>query len=107
MAAYFAPMDPNELLCITWKWQRGDVSRHTEGDLAAALGRIRAKTFIMPIDEGMFFPVRDCMEEQAMVPNSELRVIESTSEHLGLFNLEPVYMEQVDGRLGELFDYAT
>ncbi len=104
MEAYFDPMDPNDLLCMAWKWQRGDVSRHTEGDLAAALGRIQAKTFVMPIDEDMFFPVRDCKAEQEMVPNSELRVVESISGHLGLFNLESSYMEQVDGHLGELLD---
>jgi homoserine O-acetyltransferase len=104
MEAYFNPMDPNDLLRMAWKWQRGDVSRHTGGDLAAALGRIRAKTFVIPIDEDMLFPVRDCKAEQELIPNSELRVIESISGHLGLFNLEPGYMEQVDGHLGELLD---
>ena len=43
-------MDPNSLLAQGWKWQRGDVARHTGGDLAAALGRITAKIFVMPID---------------------------------------------------------
>ena len=57
---YFTAMDPNDLLTMAWKWQRGDVARHTGGDLAAALGRITAKTFVMPIDEDMFFPPRDC-----------------------------------------------
>ena len=55
---YFPAMDPNDLLCMAWKWQRGDVARHTGGDLAAALGRITAKTFVIPIDEDMFFPIR-------------------------------------------------
>ena len=41
-------MDRNDLLTMMWKWQRGDVARHTGGDLAAALGRITAKTFVMP-----------------------------------------------------------
>ena len=27
MTGYFAPMDPNDLLAMAWKWQRGDVSR--------------------------------------------------------------------------------
>jgi homoserine O-acetyltransferase len=102
--AYFQPMDPNDLLCMAWKWQRGDVSRHAGGDLAAALDRITAKTFVMPIDEDMFFPVRDCAAEQKLVPGSELRVVESISRHLGLFGLEPGYMEQVDRHLGELLD---
>jgi homoserine O-acetyltransferase/O-succinyltransferase len=33
MYAYFSVTDPNDLLCMAWKWQRGDVSRHTGGDL--------------------------------------------------------------------------
>ena len=60
LEAYFVPMDPNDLLTQAWKWQRGDVSRNTGGDLAAALGRITAKTFVMPIDEDQLFPPRDC-----------------------------------------------
>ena len=60
-------MDPNDLLTMMWKWHHGDVARHTGGDLAAALGRITAKTFVMPIDEDMFFPPRDCRAEQEMI----------------------------------------
>ncbi len=41
------------------------MARHTGGDLAAALGRITAKVFVMPIDEDLLFPVRDCSPEQA------------------------------------------
>jgi homoserine O-acetyltransferase len=97
-------MDPNDLLCMAWKWQRGDVSRLTGGVLGAALGRIEAKTFVMPIDEDMFFPVRDCAAEQQLVPDSELRVIDSVAGHLGLFGVEPTYMEQIDRHLGDLLD---
>ena len=102
MEAYFGAMDPNDLLTMAWKWQRGDVSRHTGGDLAAALGRITAKTFVMPIDEDMFFPPRDCAAEQALVPGSELRLIEDIGGHLALFALAPSYMEQVDRHLSDL-----
>jgi homoserine O-acetyltransferase len=99
---YFTAMDPNDLLCMAWKWQRGDVARHTGGDLAAALGRITAKTFVMPIDEDMFFPVRDCRAEQELVPGSELRVVEDILGHLGLFGVAPTYIGQIDRHLGEL-----
>ncbi|QTV79235.1 alpha/beta fold hydrolase [Microbacterium sp. NIBRBAC000506063] len=99
---YFTAMDPNDLLTMAWKWQRGDVARHTGGDLAAALGRITAKTFVMPIDEDMFFPVRDCAAEQALIPGSELRVIEDVLGHLGLFAVAPTYMPQIDRHLAEL-----
>lgn len=99
---YFTAMDPNDLLTMAWKWQRGDVSRHTGGDLAAALGRITAKTFVMPISEDMFFPVRDCAAEQALIPGSELRVIDDVHGHLGLFAVDPGYMPQIDAALADL-----
>ena len=99
---YFTAMDPNDLLCMAWKWQRGDVARHTGGDLEAALARITAKTFVIPIDEDMFFPVRDCRAEQEMVKGSELRVVQDVLGHLGLFGVAPTYMPQIDQHLSEL-----
>lgn len=104
LGAYFAPMDPGDLLCQAWKWQHGDVSRHTGGDLAAALGRITAKTFVLPISTDLFFPVVDCAAEQALIPGSELRVIEDVHGHAALFGLSPDYGKQVDAALKELLD---
>ena len=49
-------MDPNNLIWMGWKWRHGDVSRHTGGDLAAALGRITAKTMVVAFSRDMFFP---------------------------------------------------
>ena len=102
LEAYFLPMDANDLLCMGWKWQHGDVSRHTGGDLAAALGRIEARTFVMPIDEDMFFPPRDCEAECKLTPNAELRVLKTPCGHLVLNGLDPAWMAQVDKHLGEL-----
>jgi homoserine O-acetyltransferase len=99
---YFGVMDPNVLLTMAWKWQRGDVSRHTGGDLKAALGRIKAKTFVMPIDTDMFFPPADCEREQKLIAGSELRVLKSVDGHLALFGADPGYAPQVDKALGEL-----
>jgi len=99
---YFTVMDPNDLLAQAWKWQRGDVARHTGGDLAAALGRITAKTFVMPIDEDMFFPPRDCRAEQELIAGSELRVVNDVLGHLGLFGVAPTFMPQIDRNLGDL-----
>lgn len=99
---YFTAMDPNDLLTMAWKWQRGDVARHTGGDLEAALGHITAKTFVMPVNEDMFFPVRDCKAEQEQVKGSELRVVDDILGHLGLFGVAPTYMPQIDQHLGEL-----
>ncbi|SHF83376.1 alpha/beta fold hydrolase [Geodermatophilus nigrescens] len=102
--ATFLAMDPNALLTMGWKWQRGDVTRFTGGDLAGALGRITAKTFVMPIDEDMFFPVRDCAAEQALIPGSELRVLPSIAGHFGLFGFEKTYLDEVDRNLTELLE---
>ncbi|WP_454166039.1 alpha/beta fold hydrolase [Gordonia iterans] len=99
---YFTAMDPNDLLTQSWAWQRGDVSRHTDGDLAAALGRITAKTFVMPIDLDQLFPPADCEAEQRLIPHSEFRVINDVLGHLGLFGVAPTYIQQVDKHLGDL-----
>ena len=99
---YFTVMDPNDLLAQAWKWQRGDVARHTGGDLSAALGRITAQTFVMPIDEDMFFPPRDCRAEQELIAGSELRVINDVLGHLALFGVAPTFMAQIDRNLGDL-----
>jgi len=102
MEPYFMALDPNDLLCMAWKWQRGDVSRNTNGDLAAALGRVTAKTFVLPISEDMFFPPRDCEAEQKLVPGSELRVLDSICGHLGLFGVDPNLLAQLDKNLNDL-----
>lgn len=99
---YFTAMDPNDLLTMAWKWQRGDVSRHTDGDLGAALGRITATTFVMPISTDMFFPVRDCSDEADLVKGSQLRVIEDIGGHLSLFGTNPEYLPQIDRHLADL-----
>ena len=102
MFAYFMPMDPNDLLCMAWKWQRGDVSRHTNGDLAAALERVTAKMYVMPISHDMFFPPADCERECKLVPGAEFRVLNSIDGHLALFGADRSLLTQLDGHLKEL-----
>ena len=102
MYGYFSVMDPNDLLCMAWKWQRGDVSRHTGGDLRAALGRIKAKTFVMPMSSDMFFPPADCQAEWRLIPDAEFRPIQTIDGHLALFGADPNAIGQLDKHLGEL-----
>src|ERR1700691_767293 len=102
MNGYFSVMDPNDLLCMAWKWQRGDVSRHTSGDLRAALGRIKAKTFVMPMSSDMFFPPSDCQAEWRLIPNAEFRPIQTIDGHLALFGADPSAIGQLDKHLSEL-----
>ena len=104
LEAYFQSMDAGDLLTQAWKWQHGDVSRHTDGDLAAALGRITARTVVMPISTDKFFPPEDCAAEQALIPDSQFRVIEDVHGHASLFGLTPAYLEQVDDALRKLLE---
>lgn len=85
------------------KWQAGDVTRHANGDLRATLGRIRAKTFVLAVNNDTLFPVSDCRAEQQLIRDSELRVIDDPAGHFALFGLNPGYLQQVDHHLSELF----
>jgi homoserine O-acetyltransferase/O-succinyltransferase len=102
MEPVFTPLDPNSLLCMARKWQDGDVTRNAGGDLASSLARITARTFVMPISSDMFFRVADCAREQALIANSEMRVLNSVGGHLGLFGFEPEFLADLDHNLREL-----
>jgi homoserine O-acetyltransferase len=104
---HFLPQDPNNLLTLLRKWRDGDVSRHSGGDLAAALGSIKAKTHVIAIDEDVFFPVADLAAEQALVPGSALKRVSSQWGHLALFGVDPDYNAAVDGLLSELLAIAA
>jgi homoserine O-acetyltransferase/O-succinyltransferase len=105
--ASFLPMDPNNLLCMARKWQRADVSRHAGGDLALALDRVKARTVVMPIVSDMFFVTADCAAEQVLVPGSSLKILDTAWGHVGLYGLDPGYLHQVDGVLGDLLAQAV
>ncbi|MFT4562144.1 MAG: homoserine O-acetyltransferase [Gammaproteobacteria bacterium] len=99
---WFLPMDPNDLLTMAWKWQHGDSSRNTGGALGAALGRIKAKTFVIPFEDDMFFPIKDIESEQKLVPNSELRVIPSLWGHFTMLSMDSSDHKKIDDQLKEL-----
>jgi homoserine O-acetyltransferase len=93
--------DPRNLHCQLGKWRLADVSRHTEGDLGAALGRISARTFVVPFSHDSVFPADDCEAEQRLVPDSELRVVESFWGHYA-WGMTEAETRQVDRILAEL-----
>ena len=100
MQGFFGPMDPNVLICEARKWQAHDVSRPHGGDLPAALGRIKAKVMIMPIENDLMFPTPGCEDDRKLIAGAQLRVIKSRCGHLGLFAIEPDYSPQIDAALG-------
>ena len=104
---WFLPMDPNDLLCMAWKWKHADVSRLTDGDLEEALGRIEARTYVVPFDTDMVFTLEDHRDDEAMIPDSELRPISTPWGHFGMFGFDPADAERVDETIGELLDESV
>ncbi len=84
LVAAFSYWDANDLLCMLATWQSADVSAHERfaGDLSAALGAISCRAMVMPCRTDLYFPPEDSELAVAMMPNAELRVIESDSGHL-------------------------
>ncbi len=99
---HFLPQDPNNLILLAKKWQHGDVSSNANGDLVAALARIKAKTFVIAIDEDGFFPLKDIALQQKLIPGSELKRVSSIWGHLALFGIDAGFNATVDQHLKEL-----
>ncbi len=101
MRGHFQPMDPNNLLCQAAKWRDADVSRHTDGDMAAALDRITARFFVFPFGGDLFFPPEDHEPDVAMIRDARLRVIDSPLGHFTMFGLRPEDVTAIDDALAE------
>ncbi len=99
---HFLPQDPNNLILLLRKWQGGDSSRVTDGDLVAALARIKAKTFVIAIDEDAFFPLKDIALQQKLIPGSELKRVSSIWGHLALFGTDAGFNAAIDQHLNDL-----
>lgn len=102
LSAAFLPLDANDLICMARKWRDADVARRAGGNLAAALGRMTARTTVMPISSDMIFITADCAMEQSLIPDSELRVLNTSWGHIGLFGMDPGFLVQVDAALRDL-----
>jgi hypothetical protein len=70
------------------------------------LGRITAKTFVMPMSSDMFFPPSDCQAEWRLIPNAEFRPIQTVDGHLNKgvnpFPFDSALQMEADGRAGAL-----
>ena len=65
----FLRRDPNDLMAQFDTWLASDVSanRLYQGDLAAALGAVTARSMIMPSSTDLYFTVADSEIETAMI----------------------------------------
>ncbi|MFA5122942.1 alpha/beta fold hydrolase [Zavarzinia sp.] len=102
---FFLPRDANNLLTMLWTWQHGDISDNEiyKGDYKAALGAIKAKTFVMPGQTDLYFPVEDSQNEVAAMPNASYVPVPSVWGHFaGGPGTNPVDVAFIDSKLKEL-----
>ncbi len=97
----YESLDSADLLCQLAKWRRADVSRHSDGDLAAALRRVSARVLVVAFSHDPWFPVADCEAEQRLLSDAELRVVESVWGHYA-WGITAAETEQIDALLGEI-----
>jgi homoserine O-acetyltransferase/O-succinyltransferase len=99
---FFLRCDANDLLSQLWTWQAGDISANSTygGSFEAALGAIKARTIIVPIDNDRYFPPVDSENEARHIRGGEVRVVASIWGHMALMN--PADIPAIDGPLREL-----
>ena len=81
----YLQLDANDILAMVATWQAGDISDNSlyNGDFEQALGAIKARALVMPSRTDQYFPPEDNAIEVALMPNAELRVIETIWGHTG------------------------
>jgi len=84
-------------LGLSWEEPVRRQSEHM-GDYAGALARLGAQGVLYPC----FCTRRDIADEIALVPDGEMRVINSIDGHMGLIATDPGYLPQVELHLREL-----
>lgn len=96
--------DANNLLTMLWTWQNGDVGRTPgfDGDTAAALASIQARTIQMPAEKDLYFPPEDEVWASKHLPNSEVRVIPGVWGHFAGGGKNPVDTAFIDKAVTEL-----
>jgi homoserine O-acetyltransferase len=74
---------PLDLLAMLHTWLGCDVSTLPEhgGDLARALGSIRARVLVMPSATDLYFTLEDCAADAAAIPGARLLTIPSIWGH--------------------------
>ncbi|MDH3441684.1 MAG: alpha/beta fold hydrolase, partial [Gammaproteobacteria bacterium] len=75
--------DANDLLCMLWTWQQGDISASDlyQYDFKAALNAITADTIVIACDDDLYFRPEDNQLEIEHIIGSELRIYESPWGH--------------------------
>ena len=99
---FFLRCDANNLLSQLWTWMAGDISDNATygGDFPAALGAIKARTIVLPVDNDRYFPPVNSENEAQHIPGAECRVVRSIWGHMAPMN--PGDIPAIDAALTEL-----
>jgi homoserine O-acetyltransferase/O-succinyltransferase len=98
-------LDASDLLAMLDTWQQADVGACPQfgGDTETALKSIRARTILLPCSTDRYFSPLDNQLESQLIPNCELRTLESSFGHCALSpGKVPADMRFLDRCLGEL-----
>jgi homoserine O-acetyltransferase len=93
------PQDPGNLVSVARKTRAADPS--AGGDLAAALSRITAKTFVFAFTGDPMFPPEECTVDADRIPHAKFREISSLGGHLATFALFEQDRQALDGAIQE------
>ncbi len=85
--------DPRDLIAMLDVWLANDVAAAAgiigaagadgdgDGELAAALGRIQARTAVVAASCDLYFPPADCAAEAALIPGASFQLLDSDLGH--------------------------
>jgi homoserine O-acetyltransferase/O-succinyltransferase len=102
MYGYFSVMDPNNLLCMAWKWQRGDVSRHTGRTCARHWLALEPRRLSCRCLRICFSRRPIARPSGASFPMPSFGQSQTIDGHLALFGADPNALGQLDKHLDEL-----
>jgi homoserine O-acetyltransferase len=95
-AADHEQMDANNLLAMLDTWQQADVATTAPGGFENALQQVQARCIVMPSTTDLYFPVEDSRAETGLLPNAELRPLQSDLGHIaGRPGIRPAETEQI------------
>lgn len=107
--AFFASLDANNLISQLKTWQSADLSRTPgyDGDLRRALGDIRARAFLVPAQQDLYFPPEDSEWEAAQMPDAEVHVIPGVWGHVSGMGIDPACSDFIRRTVRKLLGRQT
>ncbi|MER5699753.1 alpha/beta fold hydrolase [Streptomyces mirabilis] len=98
--------DANDVLSMIETWKQGDVASgpRFNGNLAAALGSIRASTLILAAEQDLYFCAEDLEYEASCIPGARFEVLSSVWGHAAGAGVNPVDSAVVDQLTRELLE---